>query len=242
MPEIGEGGTAAAGKGVGNKMKAHVRKSAPQPKETALLFCFEPEKRETVCRVLESFGAKAVVAGPEDASQTLGALLGMEGFPRYEDGGAAEKPEASPEGDGNEVIVFSGFERSRLDAVIARLKSEGASVPYKAVLTASNQGWTMAHLLGEISVEHDFFSKLNQMRQLTRQLLQSDPRRLSESDRAEAVKAVNSANAILKKPDASDLEKMELTIAALQRSIAMIMASEMVTGTAGSFEENPNIE
>ena len=228
-------------------MKAHVRKPAQQPKETALLFCLKPEKRESVCRVLDSFGAKAVIAGPEDSSQTLGALLGMEGFPRHE---GSETPEAAPSGDGNEIIVFSGFERSRLDALIARLKSAGASVPYKAVLTASNQGWTMAHLLGEIAAEHNFFSKLNQMRQLTRQLLQSDPQRLSESDRAEAVKAVNSANAILKKPDVSDLERMEMTIAALQRSIAMIMAAGMTAGAAGGEaggsastpEEKPNIE
>lgn len=88
------------------------------------------------------------------------------------------------------------------------------------------------------------------MRQLTRQLLQSDPQRLSESDRAEAVKAVNSANAILKKPDVSDLERMEMTIAALQRSIAMIMAAGMTAGAAGGEaggsastpEEKPNIE
>ena len=230
-------------------MKAHVRKPAQQPKETALLFCLKPEKRESVCRVLDSFGAKAVIAGPEDSSQTLGALLGMEGFPRHE-GSGSETPEAAPSGDGNEIIVFSGFERSRLDALIARLKSAGASVPYKAVLTASNQGWTMAHLLGEIAAEHNFFSKLNQMRQLTRQLLQSDPQRLSESDRAEAVKAVNSANAILQKPDVSDLERMEMTIAALQRSIAMIMAAGMTAGAAGGEaggsastpEEKPNIE
>lgn len=226
-------------------MKAHMRKPAQQPKETALLFCLKPEKRESVCRVLDGFGAKAVIAGPEDSSQTLGALLGMEGFPRHE--GSGETPEAVSNGDGNEVIVFSGFERSRLDALIARLKSAGASVPYKAVLTASNQGWTMAHLLGEIAAEHNFFSKLNQMRQLTRQLLQSDPQRLSESDRGEAVKAVNSANAILKKPDVSDLERMEMTIAALQRSIAMIMAAGMAAGreaggSASNPEEKPNIE
>lgn len=208
----------AAGKGVDNGMKAHVRKASQQPKETALLFCIKEEKQNEIRRILEYFGAKVISAGAEDAGQTLGALLGMDGFPLCD----KEEPK-----EWEEAIVFSGFDRSRLDSVLSRMKSAGTTVAYKAVLTANNQGWTMAHLMGELSVEHTVFSKLGQIRALARQILQRDPSKLSEQDRRDAGDALSRANSILKNPAASSLDEMELVTASMQRTLAMLMAADI---------------
>ena len=81
-------------------MKAHVRKSSQQPKETVLLYHLEPEKENKARQVLENCGAKVITAGLEDSEQTLGALLGMDGFPRF-DGEPSQKVES-------EAILFSG--------------------------------------------------------------------------------------------------------------------------------------
>ncbi len=216
------------------KMKAHMRKASQQPRETALLFCLEAEKGERARQALENFGAKTVLAGPADAVQTLGALLCMDGFPRHEYEG---DPDQDPgQKSWEEAIVFSGFENSRLNAVLSRLRSAGASVDYKAVLTVNNQGWTMAHLMGELAREHSIFSKLDQMRSLMRQLLSRDPKKLSEQDRKEAAEAIARASAIMKKPSASQEDEMDMAIAALQRSIAMAMAAD-ITGSAGAAAE-----
>ncbi len=200
-------------------MKAHVRKSSQQPKETVLLYHLEPEKEKKARQVLENCGAKVITASPEDSEQTLGALLGMDGFPRFE-GEPDQKAES-------EAILFSGFDNTRLKVVLSRLKSAQASTPYKAVLTVNNQGWTIAHLIGELAKEHNLLSRLDQLRGLTRQLLQHDPKKLSEQNRQDAVDSLAKAQSIMKRPSSASIDDIDMTIAGLQRSIAMAMAADI---------------
>ena len=200
-------------------MKAHIRKASQQPKETVLLYSMEPEKESRARQALESLGIKVITAGPEASSQTLGALLGMDGFPPFEG-----EPEQKIT---DEAILFSGFDNSRLNVVLSRLKTAQASIPYKAVLTINNQGWTMAHLIGELSKEHNLISKLDQLRSLTRQLLQHDPKKLSEQDRKDAIETLAKAQSLMKRPSSASIDDLEMTIAGLQRSIAMAMAADI---------------
>lgn len=200
-------------------MKAHVRKASQQPKETVLLYNLDPEKETRARHVLENCGAKVITASPEDSEQTLGALLGMDGFPRFE-GELTQKAES-------EAMLFSGFDKSRLNVVLSRLKSAQASTAYKAVLTVNNQGWTLAHLIGELTKEHNFLSRLDQLRGLTRQLLQHDPKKLSEQNRQDAVDSLAKAQSIMKKPSSASIDDIDMTIAGLQRSIAMAMAADI---------------
>jgi len=111
--------------------------------------------------------------------------------------------------------------------VLSRLKSAQATTPYKAVLTANNQGWTVAHLIGELTREHNLLSKLDQLRNLTRQLLQRDPKKLSEQDRQDAVETLAKAQSIMKRPASASTDDLDMTIAGLQRSIAMAMAADI---------------
>ena len=64
---------------------------------------------------------------------------------------AVREPADSLEG---ELLVFAGFFGGTLDRVLAALRKKGLRIPYKAVLTASNQDWTVRQLHREIQAEH----------------------------------------------------------------------------------------
>ena len=91
----------------------------------------------------------------------------------------------------------------------------------------NNQGWTIAHLIEELAKEHNLLSRLDQLRGLTRQLLQHDPKKLSEQNRQDAVDSLAKAQSIMKRPSSASIDDIDMTIAGLQRSIAMAMAADI---------------
>ena len=91
---------------------------------------------------------QAVAAGtPETGENNLG-----------EPGPLSREPESfagEPEPLSGELLVFAGFSGGTLDAVLAALRKKQLRIPYKAVLTAANQGWTVRQLHREIQAEHE---------------------------------------------------------------------------------------
>lgn len=201
-------------------MKAHIRTMKGRQRETALLYCMEEEKAQKITRILEGYSVAVCTAGEADSGQTLGALFGMEEYPRVED--AEPVPQAV-----QEAIFFSGFERGRLNLMLSRIKTAGISVPFKAVLTVHNQSWSMQQLIGELTREHETLARLDQLAALTRQLTRYDPNKLSEQQRKDATEALAKGQAILKRPMGVPPETVDMVIAALQRSVAMAMAASM---------------
>ena len=61
-------------------------------------------------------------------------------------------------GDWVDYITGVAFPAS-LDAALAALRGAKLSVPCKAVLTASNRGWTLDALIGELLREHEAMHK-----------------------------------------------------------------------------------
>ena len=54
------------------------------------------------------------------------------------------------------MIVFAFFDDNRLNQALAALKKSGAGpLPYKAVLTPTNQFWTAHECLAELKREHE---------------------------------------------------------------------------------------
>ena len=51
------------------------------------------------------------------------------------------------------VMVFCGFSRERLDTVLDAFKACGAPAALKAVLTATNQSWSLSRLADELQAE-----------------------------------------------------------------------------------------
>lgn len=106
---------------------------------------------------------------PEDYDKQIGCLAGMKGFQEDAEGaslsGGEEEQEFSgkglkgeqtvPEEFPGEMLVMAGIAGNRLDQVLRAIRKTGISVPYKAVLTASNQSWNAWELFAEIKKEHE---------------------------------------------------------------------------------------
>lgn len=59
-----------------------------------------------------------------------------------------------------EMIVFAGISGSKLDLILAAFrKNKVPRIPYKAILTATNQNWNAFELLEELQKEHEEFQK-----------------------------------------------------------------------------------
>ena len=68
--------------------------------------------------------------------------------------------------DDNELVLFTwenmfpqevldGFTEKRLDILLREMKAYGVSVPYKAMVTEHNIGWTLSDLFTELVREHE---------------------------------------------------------------------------------------
>ena len=51
--------------------------------------------------------------------------------------------------------VLDGFTEKRLDILLREMKAHGVSVPYKAMVTEHNIGWTLSDLFTELVREHE---------------------------------------------------------------------------------------
>ena len=95
--------------------------------------------------ILRISGAAYQVLEESSCGQTLGYLLGLEGF--------SERPLSNELAEG-EAVIFYNFSRQDLDRLLGALKREGIAIPLKAVVTEHNVNWTIAKLVGELKQEH----------------------------------------------------------------------------------------
>ena len=110
---------------------------------------FEPQSSAQTAAlktILVRMGVRIKNAGAESAGQTVGYLLGRKGFEESE--AAAEAPSAP-------MLVLDGFTEKRLEILLREMKAHGVSVPYKAMVTEHNIGWTLSALFGELVREHE---------------------------------------------------------------------------------------
>ena len=110
---------------------------------------FEPQSSAQTAAlktILVRMGVRIKNAGAESAGQTVGYLLGRKGFAASE--AAAEVPDAP-------MLVLDGFTEKRLEILLREMKAHGVSVPYKAMVTEHNMGWTLSALFAELVREHE---------------------------------------------------------------------------------------
>lgn len=111
-------------------------------KETVILYKYG-EYREVIGRIAAKQGITLVQT--DNASEKLGYLAGFKGFPA-----AADVSEAD-----SGCMVISGISGKKLDTLLNALRENGVKIPLKAVVTASNQSWTIKQLVKELSAEHE---------------------------------------------------------------------------------------
>lgn len=119
-------------------------------KETILLFHVpDKEKLLKIEMALFPLHVRLKKVKTEEYNQPLGVLAGVKD---------AVLKEGAYNGDDlpDTMIVFAFFDDNRLNQALAALKKSGAGpLPYKAVLTPTNQLWTAQECFAEIRQEHE---------------------------------------------------------------------------------------
>ena len=150
-------------------------------KETILLFNIQDrQKALKIEMALFPLHVRLRRIKPEDYGHTLGYLAGLKSneaettvkpsgssdpaHPSDTETNGADVKESKntpnhsatfPELD-SEMIVFAFFEDNRLNQALTALRKRGAGpLPYKAILTPTNQNWTPAECFEEIRREHE---------------------------------------------------------------------------------------
>ncbi len=127
-------------------MKARIRPLAP----CALVWHY-PDTEPGFAALADACRAEGLTltpVTPADTGRTIGSLCGGPG------------PASAPAltGDWPAALIMNGLDRSRLDSFLTRLRAGGVSIPLKAMVTPTNQGWTLAALLAELVREREAFA------------------------------------------------------------------------------------
>lgn len=117
-------------------------------KPAVLLFGFSKADSTKLMRTLLPAKIRLKKIKVEDYARPLGELAGMESI-------SLEK--SSPEKElSHPMIVFAGFTSGQLDFILNAIRRSGVGpIPYKAVLTPTNQSWDAFSLLEELKQEHE---------------------------------------------------------------------------------------
>lgn len=88
--------------------------------------------------------------------QTLAALCGLEEPVALPSESAVTPSFSDP------MMIFAGLSEMTLNRVLAGLRAQQIRIPYKAILTSTNQHWTPEECFIEIKKEHEQMHGLNQ--------------------------------------------------------------------------------
>lgn len=121
--------------------------------ETVLLYQMEPGRKKLIQKALCPLGCRIVMVEKKDYLKPVGTLAGEKLFLAVEkeyDGPSFNAP----------MLVMAGMSEERVDKTLKLLRESGAGpLPYKAVLTQTNQYWTSLMLYEELQREHEAFEK-----------------------------------------------------------------------------------
>ena len=123
-------------------------------RETVLYYSPAGNKNATKLKgVLVRMGIRIRNVSEEQFGDTIGSLLGLEGFQR-EDGKA--QTDSAVGAIDQEVLVMHNFSGSRLDELLLGMRrAKVQKIDLKAIVTESNVGWSFYHLYEEIGGEHE---------------------------------------------------------------------------------------
>lgn len=127
-------------------MKARIRPLAP----CALVWNY-PETEPGFAALADTCrkaGLALIPVSPAQAGLTISRLCGGPG--------PAEAPETPA--DFPAALIMNGLDRTRLDSFLKELRAGGVSIPLKAMVTPTNQSWTLAALLAELVREREAFA------------------------------------------------------------------------------------
>lgn len=110
---------------------------------------------EVQCKIIDSIvnsiGMEHKIIVKEKANEKVGYLCGFRGFSSAK--GNCENP---PE---KQCLIFSGIQRKNIDRLLSELKTNNINVPLKAMVTPSNQSWSLKELIDELEKEHKMMTR-----------------------------------------------------------------------------------
>lgn len=92
-------------------------------------------------------------AGPEDHNRKIEEIIELPSLPETS-AFSKEKPSGEPKEITEPMLLFCGLSSGTLDHVLQAMRKNGIRIPYKAILTPHNQGWTPEELFSELIEEH----------------------------------------------------------------------------------------
>lgn len=123
-------------------------------KEIILLFQFDTERQQKLTRSLLPLKIRVKAVKPEELHLPIGYLAGNKDIL------SETEPDAGNKELDSEMIVMAGLSSTGIDAVLQAIRKSGIGpVPYKAILTPTNQHWDAAALLAELKREHELMSR-----------------------------------------------------------------------------------
>lgn len=127
-------------------MKARIRPLAP----CALVWNYSETEPgfAALADACRKAGLTLIPVIPAQAGLTISRLCGGPG--------PAEAPETPA--DFPAALIMNGLDRARLDSFLKELRAGGVSIPLKAMVTPTNQSWTLAALLAELVREREAFA------------------------------------------------------------------------------------
>lgn len=117
--------------------------------ESVLLYNFlDKDIEKKLKSLLIQMGVKIKKADHSHLNETVGYLLGIK---------EAESSNQTYEGEpmSSQLLIMKGFTNDRLNHLLMQIRKAGIpKIPYKAVITQTNQNWTLKQLYEEIAREH----------------------------------------------------------------------------------------
>lgn len=122
-------------------------------KETIMIFNFKDNKKLlSLKRALLPFHVYLKEVKKEDYSKPLSYLAGFKDINVSDEIYNGDELES-------EMLIFSGILNNKLEQILNCLNKNKLKIPYKAILTPTNQNWTPVECFVEIKKEHELLNQ-----------------------------------------------------------------------------------
>ena len=121
-------------------MKARIINTIP---EKVILYRLD-EFTHKITKIAQGLNITVKVLECNQAGELLGFLAGYDNF-------SSNYSEIQSE---ISCLILSGLTDNSLNKFLNKLRSQGISIPYKAIVTPSNQNWSLDELANELVKEH----------------------------------------------------------------------------------------
>ena len=140
-------------------MKAHIARNQNAGVPLALGWNLSAADRGKLDGMAPAFGMKLLPVSPADACKTVAQLLGEVDVKSPKT--LLLQPGAYPP-----ALVLANFKEKDVDTLLDLLKQAQVTIPFKAVVTASNRNWVFADLLAHLQEEHTAFTAAKENKNL----------------------------------------------------------------------------